>query len=112
MAKAEYRRTNAFDALPPAAPIGEAGHAAGTPVVPPSARPETAAELRAEIVRLFRQLQGADAFGTGGRRAGQSPAYRTLETEIRALADRYTALTGWISVSPKVPGARLPPAVW
>jgi len=105
MAKAEYRRTDRFDALSPATPIGEAGHAAGTPVPRTSARPETADDLRAAIQRLYWQLESLP------RREYPLRAH-SLEAQIRTLADRHTALTGWISVSPRVAGARLPPAVW
>jgi hypothetical protein len=86
------------DALRPSTPIGEGDHAAGTPRVPTASRPETADDLRDAILQLYRQLASADAVGTGGRRAGNCLAYHAIEAQIRTLADRHTALTGWTAV--------------
>jgi hypothetical protein len=96
MLKAEYRRTDRCDARSPATPIGDGDHAAAIKGLPTSARPETADDLRAEIVRLYGQL----ATWTGGR---PTLRYVALETQIRALADRYRAFEDWTAVSPPLP---------
>jgi len=57
----------------------------------------TAAELLAEIRRLYRQLRTLPCFDrpeSGGKGRRGSAEYLALETEIRTLADRYSKISG------------------
>jgi hypothetical protein len=80
MVKAEYRRTDAFDARAPA-------------------RLETADDLIAEIVRLYRLLDGLPypdqpCDSIPGRTRSGSLAYRAIEGQIRELARRHWLIGG------------------
>jgi len=53
-----------------------------------------AEHLRAEILRLYRELNQLPANERPGTtRPSRSPAYLALEAQIRDLADRYQATT-------------------
>lgn len=55
--------------------------------------PESAPELLSQITRLYRQLKATDRrFGSSGAVDAAQVDVRSIEAEIRTLADRYTAL--------------------
>jgi hypothetical protein len=97
MIKAEYRRTNAFDAPGHSTPVVEGDRASTVEVLRTLPEGSTGAELLREIERLFEALQALPA----GRRADRA----VLETQIRRYADRFKALEpgGWTAVSPPLP---------
>ena len=107
MAKAEYRRTEKFDATGHVRPGQQAGPASTLPVIRTLPESTTAAELLQEIERLYKALHALPSRDqpNTSHTSRRSAAYAALEAQIRAYSDRYRAFEGWTVVSHTCPGA-------